>query len=336
MENKVMRYPLDLQLFADDKKGDVIDADKELEKVPLQNVDDDNSADDVDEDDIVDDDEEYSDEDEDDSLYDDEEDDDDSDDEQKKKDKDDKSSKKDESDKKNDTKKEDDKKPDPQKKQPQNRDANHEQKLLREQREAEEKARKENFQKGFIAALGGKNPYTGEEIKTDDDIHEAQVMIEAKKRGLDPIQDYSKMDKILRQEERVAQEKKAQAEKESRENIQKDVDSFKEKYPDEDINAFLDTVKDSGYEDLVGKVSLVRIHEIIDGVKKKVDNAVEDKADLEKARRKSTPGSVGNGGDANGDFYSKEELEKMSPSELKKNWAKVERSYDKLSQTGKR
>ena len=28
-----MRYPLDLQLFADDKKGDVIDADKELEKV---------------------------------------------------------------------------------------------------------------------------------------------------------------------------------------------------------------------------------------------------------------------------------------------------------------
>ena len=334
MEQK-LRFPLNMQLFAEKGKGDVIDADEELEKIPLDHISDKDTEDDVDEDDIVDDDEDLEDEDEDEDLADEE------DDESEDKSKEDKSKKGDEKEEEKEetsTSKEEGKTEDSTKKnpgQPQSRDVNHEQKLLRERREAEEKARKENFTKGFIAALGGKNPYTGEEIKTDDDIHEAQVMIEAKKRGLDPIQDFHKMDKILRQEEREKAEKEENAKIEAKKQIDSDINEFKEKYPDEDISAFLDTVKEKGFEDLVGKVPLTRIKTIIEGVNKEVANAVEDKKDMSKARRQATPGSVGSGGDSNGDFYTREELAKMSPSEIKANWPKVERSYERLSKSGK-
>lgn len=339
MEKK-LRFQLNQQLFGEKGKNDVIDADAELEKVPLQQIDDDSVVDD--DEDYIDDDDEELDDDDDNYVDDDDSDEDDGNDK--------KSSKKDDSSKKEDDKSKEDDKPksdekedkdkdsdkdDKSSKKPQNRDVNHEQKLLRERKEAEEKARKENFTKGFIAALGGKNPFTGDEIKTDDDIHEAQVMIEAKKRGLDPIQDYSKMDKILRQEEREKAAEVEQAKVQEQQRINDDIASFREKYPDDDINKFLDLVKESGYEDLVGKVPLVRIKKIIDDTNSKVEKAKEDEKDMKEARKQATPGSLGSGGDANGDYYSAEELKKMTPSEIKANWAKVERSYERLNHLGK-
>ena len=338
MEKK-LRFPLNIQLFGDKGKGEVIDADKELEKVPLSQIDDDSVTDDED---YVDDDDEEE-EDDDDSYIDDDDSDEDTDKDDKKDDKEDSSKKDDDKSKEDDKSKsneEGDKDKDSDKdkespKKPQNRDVNHEQKLLRERKEAEEKARKENFTKGFIAALGGKNPFTGDEIKTDDDIHEAQVMIEAKKRGLDPIQDYSKMDKILRQEEREKTAKAEEAKVQEQQKINEDIASFKEKYPDEDIGKFLDSIKESGYEDLVGKVSLIRIKKIIDDTNSKVEKAKEDEKDMKDARKQATPGSLSSGGDANGDYFSAEELKKMSPSEIKANWKKVERSYERLNHLGK-
>ena len=338
METKnELLFPLDLQLFADEKgKGDVIDADKELDKVPLSKIKDDDTDDDIDEDDIEDEDEE---EDEDEDSDDDSDEDEDEEDEEE--DSSEEGKKKDQKD--DEGKKQDEKpggdnsKPEDQKKAPaaQNRDVNHEQKLLRERREAEEKARKENFTKGFIAALGGKNPYTGEEIKDDDDIREAQVMIEAKKRGLDPIQDFHKMDKILRQEER-AKTAKEEADKAARQKkVEDEIRDFSEKYPDEDIKDFLKTVEEKGYSDLVGNIPLTRIKSIIENTNQQVAKAVEDNDDMKNARRKASPGSASSGGDANGDFFTREELSKMSQAEIKANWAKVERSYERLNKSGK-
>lgn len=337
MEKNELRFKLNPQLFGEKKKpGDDIDPDKELENIPAKNVDADTDED-IDEDDIYDDDDEEEEEEEDDfdaEDGDDEDDDsDDSDDKSKETKEDDESKDQD----KDSSKETDDKSTSTTKKPAQNRDLNHEQKVLREQREAEEKARKENFDKGFIAALGGVNPYTGEKIENDDDIHEAKVMIEAKKRGLDPIQDYSKVDKAMRKEEREALEK-AEADKvTAAEARKKDFEEFSKAYPDVDVADLFNTQDFSEFAaDLVGNIPLTKVYDLYLKTQEKTAKAVEDSDDMKKARRQSTPGNLSSGGSSNGDFYTKEQLDKMSPEEIKQNWKKVERSYEHLTHLGKK
>lgn len=333
-----MRYQLNLQLFGDKGKTGEVDPEKELDKIPAKNVDND-TDDDIDEDDIVDDDEEEEDEDDSDYVDDDNEDSD-EDDDSEDEDKEDKDSKgknppaKD--DKAKDNQSTDNKSTSENK--PQNRDVNHEQKLLRQQREAEEKARKENYSKGFIAALGGINPYTGEKIETDDDIYEAQVMIEAKKRGLDPIQDYHKVEKEFRVKQREeAQRVAEEAQKEEQARV-KDFTEFVEAYPDVDVKKLFN--EDNEFiefaNDLVGKVPLKLVYEKYMKYKSKAASTAADKADMKEARKQSTPGSVSSGGDSNEeDYFTLEELRKMSPEDIKKNYKKVSRSYDFYSKKGK-
>lgn len=332
MENK-LRFPLDLQLFGEKGKTGDIDPDKALEEMGDAKEIDEDTDDDLyeDEDEDIEDDEVEDEEDEE-SDEDDEEDSDSDEDEDKSKE--DKSK---EDTKSNDDKTDEDKSKSDDTKKPQSRDVNKEQKALRLQREAEEKARKENFQKGFIAALGGKNPYTDEEIKTEDDIHEAQVMIEAKKRGLDPIQDYHKMDKILKSEEREALAKEAQKKVDEEKARQDDFNEFAEAYPEVKVEElFQDKDFEEFASDLVGNVPLKTIYAKFLKVKEKTASAAQDGKDMETARRKSTPGPTNSGSDTNGDFYTLEELKKMSPAEIEKNWVKVNKSYEHLSKAGKK
>lgn len=340
MEKK-FRFPLDLQLFAegDEKSGksNVIDPDKELEKMgDPKNVDNDTDddleedEDDIDEEDVEEDEEDDLDEDEDSEDSDEDEDTDDEDSEKDKSKDTDQSKDKSEEDKSKDTSTTDTKKA------PQNRNVNHEQKELRLQREREEKARKENFQKGFIAALGGKNPYTDEEIKTEDDIHEAQVMIEAKKRGLDPIQDYSKMDKILKAEERAKAQVEADKVAAAKKAQEDDFKEFTEAYPNVDVGKLFNEDKEfeEFAKDLVGNVPLKTIYDKYLKIQSKTQKAVEDNEDMSKARRASSPGTASSGGDTNEEFYTLEQLKKMSQSEINKNFKKVEKSYEHIAKQG--
>ena len=332
-----MSYQLDLQLFGEKGKSGVIDADAELDKMgEAKNVDKE-TDDDIDEEDIVDDEDEEEEEDSDDDAEDgdDSEEDDDStddDDADKKSDKDDSKAKE---ETKTDTKTEESKSPSDKK--PQSRDVNHEQKLIRQQKEAEEKARKENFTKGFIAALGGVNPYTKEKIVTEDDIHEAQVMIEAKNRGLDPITDFHKMDKILRGEEREKIAKEAEQAQKEEQARKKDFEEFGTKYPDVDVAKLFNEDKDfiEFASDLVGNIPLTTIYEKYQKYQTKAANTAADKNDMKEARKVSTPGSVSSGGDSNSDYYTMDELKKMTPDEVKQNWKKVEASYAFHSRKGK-
>lgn len=342
MENK-LRFPLDLQLFGEKGKtsGDIVDPDEVLNTMAPKNVDDE-TDDDLDEDnDYIDDDDIDEDDDSDDNEYiDDDEEDSDEDSEEDKESKDDES-KKDEDDKsksEEDKSKEDDKSKDIDKAKPQSRDVNKEQKALRLQREAEEKARKENFKKGFIAATGGVNPFTGEKIETDDDIYEATVMAEAKKRGYDPIQDYSKVEKLLKSEERERIAKEEQKKVDDETARRNDFAEFKKAYPDVNVDDLFNNNPEFAEfaEDLVGELPLTKIYAKFLKIQSKKESAVEDSKDMEKARRQSSPGSVSSGGSSNGEFYTLEELKKMSPSEVAKNWKKVERSYEHINKSGKK
>jgi len=101
--------------------------------------------------------------------------------------------------------------------------------FARKRREAEkaakEKAEKENqerlrqeFVKGQIKGIGGKNPYTGEDIVDEEDFHEYEVMKALDDKGEDPIKGAYK---VLR-EERMNRKKEEQADAELAEQARKE------------------------------------------------------------------------------------------------------------------
>ena len=122
--------------------------------------------------------------------------------------------------------------------------------FARKRREAEkaakEKAEKENqerlrqeYVKGQIKGIGGKNPYTGEDIVDEEDVHEYEVMKALDEKGEDPIKGAYK---VLR-EERMNRKKEEQADvelaeqarKEQQQRVEaakKDIEEFKKSHPE--------------------------------------------------------------------------------------------------------
>ncbi len=110
----------------------------------------------------------------------------------------------------------------------------------RRRREAEKQAainaaREEARNQAIIETLGGKNPYTNEEMKDRADVEEYLAMKEIEKNGGDPLADFSKFQK---QKER---EKAAQAEKKAQEEdwYKKDYEDFVTKHPEANVQALI-------------------------------------------------------------------------------------------------
>ena len=229
------------------------------------------------------------------------------------------------------------------KKSPQSSEENHAQKLARlerEKKEAEQRAAQEKEEavrkakeEAFIEALGGVNPFTGEEIKNEDDLEEVRVMQKIKKRGGDPIADFAKYSKIFKQEEREANLQKAAQEEQRRKDTQKEIADFHKDYPDTDLQVLLnDPTFRENTKDIIGKVPLsvaMKIHLEREEMKKIKAQNEQDESD---ARRGSSSGSLGtNDGEGDDSFYTKEQLKKMTPEEINRNWPKVQRSYAKIN-----
>lgn len=80
------------------------------------------------------------------------------------------------------------------------------------------KREKEAYDKGRIAQIGGKNPYTDEPIEDSDDLHEYELMEQANKEGKEPIKEAMRILRLERQQAKTKLEeeaKKKQAEQES-------------------------------------------------------------------------------------------------------------------------
>lgn len=207
-------------------------------------------------------------------------------------------------------------------KKPQSRDTNAE--YARKRREAErQRELTETRNKAIIDALGGKNPYTGGDMKDAEDVAEFLTMREIEKKGGDPVTDYSGH---VKEQSRVQREKE-RTEAEQREWYNKDRADFAAKYPDADISAL---IEDETFRDYArGKVGETPLAEIYEGFLKltaQIEEAANRKAAQAVANSKASPGALGTAGVAEDGFYTKEQVKAMSFKEVQKNLSKIEES----------
>lgn len=197
----------------------------------------------------------------------------------------------------------------------------------RRRREAERQAElKKTRYDAIKEAVDGINPYTNKPIVDDLDVEEYLAMKEIKKSGGDPVADYSEHIKTKQKEEQQVQLKKA-AEEEWFENDYRD---FKAKHPKVDLEE-LD--KDGAFrlfaEDKVGKKPMSEIYDSYQSLIAKVKQEQEATKIRQEANKKATPGALSSSEQDSVDFFTVEEVKKMSQEEVSKNFDKIQKSMKK-------
>ncbi len=188
------------------------------------------------------------------------------------------------------------------------------------------KAKAEARNQAIIEALDGINPYTNEEMTDSADVEEYLAMKEIKKNGGDPVQDYAKHQKQKQRE----QAKQAQKQKESNDWYANNQKEFAKKYPNVDVNKL---IEDANFVKYVGKradsETLVSLYEGYLELKTGFEKQAQDKAKQQLANAKATPGALSSTGTNESEFFTKEQVLKMSPAEIKKNFDKIRASQAK-------
>lgn len=201
----------------------------------------------------------------------------------------------------------------------------------RRRREAErqaelKRATEEAREKAIIETLDGKNPYTGEDMTDSADIKEYLTMREIEKNGGDPLSDFAKYHK--KQEKERAEQEKAQKDKDAW--IANDRADFIAKYPEVNIDELINDEDFIEYSDgKVGEIPLARIYEGYAKFTAKYEKKAKQIATQRVANKKASPGSLSSTNPSDSGFYTKEQVEKMSTEEIKKDYDKVRASMAK-------
>lgn len=201
----------------------------------------------------------------------------------------------------------------------------------RRRREAErkaelEKARREAREAAIIETLGGKNPYTGEEIKDSTDVAEYLNMRDIEKAGGDPVADYSKHIKA-KEKEAIAKENK---DKESKAWYTSDRERFTKEHPEVKISELITDPAFQKFADgKVGRVPLSKIYEDFISFTEDYDKKAEAKAKQILANQKASVGSLGSAKSGNDGYFTREQVQKMSQAEVDKNLDKIRASMKK-------
>ena len=157
-------------------------------------------------------------------------------------------------------------------------------------------------------------------------------MLEAKKRGLDPISDFHKMSKILTKEkkEKISKQEKEKVEHEA--NVRAEIEQFQKENPNVDLKELLDNPDFKNLVDpIISKIGLNEAYKLYTKVIENENKVKEDLADKRLARRESSTGPLNGGNHSQDDeFYTLEQLKKMSPAEIDENLEKVEKSYERI------
>jgi hypothetical protein len=211
------------------------------------------------------------------------------------------------------------------KKEPQSKEQNAEN--ARRRREAErQKEMRELREKTIIDTLNGTNPYTGDPMKDSFDVEEYLTMREIEKNGGDPVNDYPKYRKQKERDAAAQQEKQ----NESEEWYQKDREAFKTEYPDVDVSTLIADEDFCDYAE--GKVGKKPLSEIYRGFLKftgKYEDRAKEKAAQYIANRQASPGALSDTKSAESDFFTAEQVAKMTPAEVSKNYEKIRKSMEK-------
>lgn len=201
----------------------------------------------------------------------------------------------------------------------------------RRRREAErqaelERVTKEAREKAIIEALGGKNPYTNEEMKDSADVEEFLTMKEIEKNGGDPLSDFSKHQKA-KEREKAAKQAEIEAKKDW---YRKDREDFASKHPEVNLE---NLIQDKQFQLFAsGKVGNLPLSEIYEGfmeVTSEYEKKAKQKAKQLLANSKSTPGALSSPNTPDNGFFTKEQVQKMSQEEVDRNYDKIRASMRK-------
>ena len=198
----------------------------------------------------------------------------------------------------------------------------------RRRREAErQKELKSARESAIIEALGGKNPYTGGEIKDSADVEEFLAMRDIEKKGGDPVSDFAKFHKQKQRD--AAEAEKAKADDDA--YVQSDLAAFRKAYPDVDIKELLEDERFIDYADgkIEKKVPLSKIYEgyskLVGDTTKSAKTAAERAAAQALANHNSSAGSAKGSSVAADTPFTREQVMAMSQAEVEKNYDKIMR-----------
>lgn len=197
----------------------------------------------------------------------------------------------------------------------------------RRRREAErQRELREVRLKAVIETLGGKNPYTGEDITDEADVQEYFTMRDISARGGDPLSDFASQRK---REEKARLEHEKKAEKEA-EWYREDKEKFSEKYPDVSVS---DLSQDETFINFaggkIGNVPLVEIYEEYQKLTAALEKKSKEMATRMVANAQASPGKLSSGNPPDDGYFTREQVRKMSPEEVHTNYEKIRKSMSK-------
>ncbi len=210
----------------------------------------------------------------------------------------------------------------------------------REQEETRrvEAAKREARVEAILETLGGVNPYTQESMKDARDVEIYETMKKMADKGLDPVKDYPK---YRAEQDRQAEAGRQAAQREA-DFIARDRVAFIEKYPDVDLDTLIADADFADYAD--GKVGRKPLAEIYAGYLRlsekqsagaRAEAQAQAKAAEERAQSaaaqalanaKASPGSAVGEGSAEPEYFTPEQVDKMTPAEIERNLDKIHKS----------
>ena len=154
-------------------------------------------------------------------------------------------------------------------------------------------------------------------------------MKQIEKDGKDPISDYPEY--VKKQEREAATSRKSQ--EATNEKITNDLEEFAIKHPGVNVNdVFGDKLFESFAEGKLGKKSLSEVYSAYLPIKEAMASAKRDseKSAHDAAVKSAAVGSVTNASEpADKDFFTKEQVQKMSAKEIHDNYEKIRKSQEK-------
>ena len=210
-------------------------------------------------------------------------------------------------------------------KQTQTKEENRE--FARKRREAEREALiKETRQKAIIEVLGGKNPFTGDEMKDSLDVEEYLAMREIEREGGDPVADYAKFRK---KRERIDAQR-AQSERERADWYRRDREDFITAHPDVSLEELIADERFRSFaKGKVGDVPMKEIYADFVALTGHYEENARRMASQMLANKKASPGALSTSQSPESDYFTPEEVKKMSRDEVRANYEKIRNSMKK-------
>lgn len=187
----------------------------------------------------------------------------------------------------------------------------------------------------IIDALDGKNPYTGEPMKDAHDVAVYETMKRIEKSGGDPVKDFAR---ASAEDARKAEATRTQAD-EDRRWYAEDLAAFRKAYPDVDAEKLISDPDFGEYAEaqVKAKVPLARIYGGYEKLRAKFQREADQKAEAAKdgAARALANARAGVGSKAGsrqvsgGGFYTRAQVESMTPGERERNMDKIIDSMSK-------